>query len=120
MMENQLVMKNRIVLVPFPFDDFSNTKVRPALCLTDIISNYEHIVICFISSKVSKANESSDIILNITDKNFEKSGLKVSLTIRLHRLLTIPKSLIQRELGVLPNQLERLTEIKIKELFNIK
>ena len=26
-------MKYKIVLVPFPFDDFSGTKVRPALCL---------------------------------------------------------------------------------------
>jgi len=28
------MIKNAIMLVPFPFDDISDTKVRPALCLT--------------------------------------------------------------------------------------
>jgi len=27
------MIKNAIVLVPFPFDDISDTKVRPTLCL---------------------------------------------------------------------------------------
>jgi hypothetical protein len=30
-------MKYKIVLVPFPFDDLTATKVRPAACLTDEI-----------------------------------------------------------------------------------
>lgn len=37
-------MKYKIVLVPFPFDDLSATKVRPAICLTDSISAYQHVV----------------------------------------------------------------------------
>lgn len=32
-------MKYRIVLVPFPFDDLSGSKLRPALCLTDVIGS---------------------------------------------------------------------------------
>ena len=31
------MLKGKIVLVPFPFDDLSATKVRPAVCLTDSI-----------------------------------------------------------------------------------
>jgi hypothetical protein len=27
------MMKGKVVLVPFPFDDLSTTKVRPAVCL---------------------------------------------------------------------------------------
>jgi mRNA interferase MazF len=46
------MIKNSIVLVPFPFDDFSGTKVRPALCLTSEIGKYHHIIIAFISSKM--------------------------------------------------------------------
>ncbi len=26
--------RGKVVLVPFPFDDFSGTKLRPAVCLT--------------------------------------------------------------------------------------
>jgi hypothetical protein len=29
--------KGKVVLVPFPFDDLSTTKVRPAVCLTEPI-----------------------------------------------------------------------------------
>ena len=29
--------KGKIVFVPFPFDDLSSTKVRPAVCLTNPI-----------------------------------------------------------------------------------
>jgi len=29
------MIRGKVVLVPFPFDDFSGTKVRPTVCLTD-------------------------------------------------------------------------------------
>jgi len=44
------MIKNTIVLVPFPFDDFSVLKVRPALCLTSEIGKFNHVIIAFISS----------------------------------------------------------------------
>jgi len=44
------MIKNSIVLVPFPFDDFSVLKVRPALCLTSQIGIHHHVIIAFISS----------------------------------------------------------------------
>ena len=47
-------MKYRIVLVPFPFDDFSETKVRPAVCLTEKIGKHKHIVIAFVTSQIPK------------------------------------------------------------------
>ena len=31
-------VKGNVVLVPFPFDDLSTTKVRPAVCLTSPVS----------------------------------------------------------------------------------
>ena len=37
------MIKHSIVLVPFPFDDFSTSKVRPALCLTTEIGQFNHI-----------------------------------------------------------------------------
>jgi len=46
------MIKNSIVLVPFPFDDFSVSKVRLALCLTSDIGKYKQVIIAFISSKI--------------------------------------------------------------------
>ena len=42
-------MKSKIVLIPFPFDNFSEVKIRPALCLTNKVGKYDHIVVAFIN-----------------------------------------------------------------------
>lgn len=93
--------KYKVVLVPFPFDDLSVTKVRPAICLTDPIGSFRHIVLAFVTSHVPSSPLSTDVILNASDKNFVATGLRVSSTVQLHRMTTITASLIQRELGIL-------------------
>jgi len=37
------MMRGKVVLVPFPFDDLSTTKVRPAVCLTDLIGTHDRV-----------------------------------------------------------------------------
>lgn len=114
------MIKHKIVLVPFPFDDFSSTKVRPAVCLTNTIGIYEHIIISFITSNIKNNDDESDIILRKTDKEFIKTGLSVDSIIKTHKIVTIPKKLIKRELGVLPNNFIQELNLKIKGLFYIK
>jgi len=112
-------MKHKIVLVPFPFDNLKDIKVRPALCLTDLISGYQHIVIAFITSQIEKADEDLDVKILSTDKDFTETGLRVDSAIRLHRLVTIPKKSILRELGELPGTYVEKVNEKLKELFQI-
>jgi mRNA interferase MazF len=59
------MIKNSVVLVPFPFDNFATTKVRPALCLNGEISKYGHVIIAFISSKIPDDLIGSDVILRL-------------------------------------------------------
>jgi len=94
-------MKYKIVLVPFPFDDLTANKVRPAVCLTDEMKPYSHVVLAFITSQVTSGSSPTDFVINNTDKDFPITGLKVSSTVRLHRLMTVTKSIILRELGEL-------------------
>jgi mRNA interferase MazF len=95
-------MKYEFVLLPFPFDDLSANKVRPAICLTDEIPPYRHVVVAFITSQVPSKPSDTDLILDANSPDFSQTGLKVSSAIRFHRLLTISKSVIQRKLGKLP------------------
>ena len=95
------MIKNAIVLVPFPFDDFSASKVRPALCLTSEIGKYKHIIITLISSKIPDDLINSDIVINKNTDNWVGTGLTVDSVIRLHKIVTIPKSLIKRKLGTI-------------------
>lgn len=111
------MIKNSIVLVPFPFDDFTESKVRPAICLTSEIGNYQHIIIAFITSKIPDDLIESDLIITKNSINSVGTGLVVDSVIRLHKMVTIPKSLIKRKLGTI-NQLvqNELTE-KLTKLF---
>jgi len=63
------MIKDSIVLVPFPFDDFSASKVRPALCLTNEIGKFNHVIIAFISSKIPEDLVESDIIIKMNSEN---------------------------------------------------
>lgn len=112
-------MKYKIVLVPFPFDDLSGAKPRPALCLTNKIGIFNHVVIAQISSQTAKANEASDLLITTVDSNFTQTGLKVDSAIRLHRLVTIPSSLVRSQLGSLPTNFQSDVESKLKNLFKI-
>ena len=112
-------MRYRIVLVPFPFDDLSGSKVRPALCLTDPIGAYDHVIIAFLTSQISKAIEESDIPIRSTDPDFAETGLKLDSAIRLHRLVTIPIKLMQRQLGSLPVVYQNAFKDRLRALLEL-
>lgn len=113
-------MKHKVVLVPFPFDDLSSTKVRPAVCLTDPIGEHKHVVLAFITSRVPDKPLSTDLIFAATDKDFSGTGLRVSSALQLHRMMTVTTTVIVRELGILPKPAQREVEGKLKLLFGIK
>jgi len=112
-------MKFKIVLINFPFDDLSGTKLRPALCLTDFVSEDKHIILAFITSNLNNATETTDIVVEKTNIDFEKTGLKVSSVIKMHRLITISDYIIQKVIGFLPESYHTNVDDKIKSLFNI-
>ncbi len=113
-------MSGKVVLVPFPFDDLSGTKLRPAVCLTDPIGIHRHVILAFITSNTAAATETSDLRLGISHPDFARTGLKVDSALRLHRLMTVNTTLIQRVLGELSPNLQTLVESRLKQLFKIR
>ena len=114
------MIKNAIVLVPFPFDDFSASKVRPALCLTSEIGKYEHLIIALISSKIPDDLIDSDFVIKINTDDWIGTGLTVDSVIRLHKIVTIPKYLIKRKLGKINRRIKSELSMKIRQLFDIE
>ena len=108
-------MRFKIVLVPFPFDDFTRVKVRPAMCLTEKNTVHEHIIVAFITSQKPTENLTSDIELLADASN----GLKVNSYLRLHKITTLPYSLITNELGEITaeKQVQIISELRV--LFKI-
>lgn len=93
--------KADVVLVSFPFSDFSDFKLRPALCLTDPTLPYEQLILVAISSQVQKKDK-LDIVLDPDDRWFTESGLRKISVVKPYKLLTVSKSYVKREIGILP------------------
>jgi mRNA interferase MazF len=116
-MANHSGPKYSIVLVSFPFDDFTGEKVRPALCLTNEIGPYGHLIVAFISSNTESFHLVSDILLEKSTIDFSLTGLRVDSIVRLHRLVTIPSKIVKRTLGNLPLDVQQTVKSKLIELF---
>ncbi len=111
------MIRGKVVLVPFPFDDLVATKVRPAVCLTEPIGPYRHVILSFISSRIPEDLLETDLVLNREEAEFAGTGLQVTSTLRLHRLMTVTTALIQRELGQLSSRVQAEVAIKLRKLF---
>jgi mRNA interferase MazF len=110
-------MRYSVVLVPFPFDDLTGTKVRPAICLTNAVGAYRHVVLAFITSVVPAEIEPSDLLIEPSGDGFTATGLRVRSLLRLHRMVTVPAKIIQRKLGVLPPNLQTEVQQGLSKLF---
>jgi mRNA interferase MazF len=111
--------KGKVVLLPFPFDDLSATKVRPAVCLTDPIGPHHHVVVVFITSRPLTDVLETDVVLEANRPDFAVMGLHASSTLRIHRLMTISTVLIRRTLGELSASMQEEVAGKIRKLFQL-
>jgi mRNA-degrading endonuclease toxin of MazEF toxin-antitoxin module len=112
--------RGKVVLVPFPFDDLSAAKLRPAVCLTEPIGLNRHVIVTFITSSEIFNLLPTDIALPTNHPDFRATGLRVNSVLRLHRLITLSTKIIQRELGKLSPNLEREVTEKLSLLFSLK
>jgi len=109
--------KHKVVLVPFPFDDLSSSKVRPAVCLTDPIGPHDHIILAFITSRVPESQLETDLVITESNPGFSATGLRISSTLQLHRLMTATKALLRRELGALSPEMQIQVKDRLYKLF---
>jgi mRNA interferase MazF len=100
-----------ILLIAFPFTSGGTSKKRPALVLLD--TGDADILVARITSQIS--NSEYDIIID----EWQNAGLLVPSYIRLHKLATLEKVLIDKKLGELSAlDLEKVRE-KLTEIFGI-
>jgi mRNA interferase MazF len=80
-----------IVLLKFPFADGISYKLRPALVLKDLEDG--DMLVCRITSKIYKSKY--DIYLD----NWLKFGLKLPSVVRIHKMATLEKDMIETVMG---------------------
>jgi mRNA interferase MazF len=110
--------KGDIVLVPFPFTDLSQTKLRPAIVLwADYIGN--DVTLYFVSSQQLDTLAIGEFLLDATDPEFPNTGLKTSSKVRVTRIMTVERKLIVRRLGKLGTSQIQVLNLSIVQAFQL-
>ena len=78
----------KVVVIPFPFSDLTQSKVRPALCLAD--AGRGDFVLCQITSQ----SYGDPLTLKLDDQDFATGGLHVESFVRPGKLFTADANLI--------------------------
>lgn len=105
--------KGTIVLVPFPFTDLSENKVRPCLVLYEQ-KNGENCIVSFISSVQPARSHALDIRIHATKTN----GLKMDSVIKIDKIATLQKKIVLGELGALEPRLLKAVDSNLKRMFS--
>ncbi|SHI53076.1 mRNA interferase MazF [Tangfeifania diversioriginum] len=99
-----------IVLIPFPFSELSQVKVRPAVVITETKDKYKDLVVSAISSVVPT---------NISDREFiiaksEKNNLRVKSVVKTDRIVTVKREKVITVMGKLTgNELNKFRSILV-------
>lgn len=86
-----------IILIPFPFAELTNKKVRPAVVLTVTDDKYKDIVVSAISSVVPVNISKREIFLKPNKTN----NLRVESIIKVDRIVTLKREDKIADLGKL-------------------
>lgn len=105
-----------IVLVPFPFTDFSTLKQRPALVISSEVFNRsrEDVILVAITSQSGSASKGGNYHIKGVEQ--KHSGLLVEGVVLVAKIITIDQRLIRGKLGTLSQK--TLDEIS-KRIFKI-
>ena len=95
-----------IVLLKFPFTDSKTFKRRPALVINDFKDG--DIIVCRLTSQIYKTP------YDIYIENWEKSGLKLPSVIRVHKLATLEKNIVEIIIG----KIDTNTKQQVRKIFS--
>lgn len=86
-----------IILIPFPFAELTNKKVRPAIVICETKDFYKDLVICAISSVVPKDLSGNEMLL----KKDKTNNLRVDSVAKVDRIVTAKRADVIATLGKL-------------------
>ncbi|MCE2505634.1 MAG: type II toxin-antitoxin system PemK/MazF family toxin [Nitrosopumilaceae archaeon] len=107
-----MTVQRDIVLLPFPFSDLKQSKVRPVIVLSNDKYNkkYSDIVVVPLTSNLQK----TDYDMLITNKNLEKGNLIADSRVKVDRIFSVEKKLIKMNIG----KIDKQTFSKIRTLLS--
>ncbi len=101
-----------IVLIPFPFAELTDVKVRPALVVCETRDKYSDLILCAISSVLPAEPGSFQIILQPNSIN----NLRVPSVLKIDRIVTLKKEAVITTLGILSDAETTAFKEKFRQL----
>jgi len=89
----QNYQSGKVLLLALPFADVTTSKLRPVLVLLD--TGDEDIVVARVTSQITRT------VFDVEIVEYEQAGLLRLSVVRLHKVNTIEKRLVNRRLGIL-------------------
>ncbi len=84
-----------IVLIPFPFSELTDIKIRPAVVISETKDKYKDLILAAVSSQMSEKISVAEIILGPDSLN----GLRVKSVIKVDRIFTLKANKVITSLG---------------------
>ena len=101
-----------IILVPFPFAEFTNRKVRPCVVICTTKDRYRDLVVSAISSVVPDQLNENEILVGVDSSN----NLRTTSVIKVDRIVTMKRVDIIAQVGELSQELKNEFIKKFKNL----
>lgn len=117
-MEPIFVKQREIWLVPFPFSDFSASKVRPVLVVSNNQFNEisEDAIVCGITSNINKRN---DYMLKIDNNSLQEGHLLSVCSVKAENILKIDKRLLIKKIGQIKKEVFEEIAVKLNLIFSL-
>jgi mRNA interferase MazF len=111
-----------VVLVQFPFTDLSGAKLRPAVIVGRVAG--DDVILAFMTSRLAGAargvtHDPATHSLDPYDPELARSGLKGPALIRLDKVATLHRRLVQRRLGHIGPRTEQAIARALRYVFEL-
>ena len=103
-----------ILLVPFPFAELTNRKVRPCVLICQTKDKYSDLVVAAISSVIHQQLTENEILLQPSVTN----GLRKVSAIKVDRIVTMRRDDLIAHIGELSTPSLKKFKQKFKELID--
>ncbi len=104
--------QGEIVLIPFPYSDLTASKLRPALIISNRkLNRTEDRICCLVTSNETKEG------ISIGKEDFDLGRLPFKSWIKPHRLFTVNKKIIRKQLCTMKKTFHTKVIAGINEYF---
>lgn len=110
--------QQELIWIGFPYSDFSEQKVRPALIVSNnnYNSKHEDLVICAVTT----TQKQTDYSVNINQKNLSSGKLPIQSRIKADKIMQVSKKLALKAFGKLGDKKFSEVTNQVKKLIGSK